>query len=724
MDARWVEGEARASDAFVWRFRCELLLEAVPEAATLRLTADPRYRLVVNGQRVDEGPQRGGLDAWPVSELDLAPYLRPGINEIDVFVFDFGSASAMWQISHRPGLWVESDLPGLRTPGEWQVSGQPISAQRQGLDLAPTYLVTSPNEHQEGATPWFWPDGWPESSEAPVRVMARGKSEGQGEEDSGWWLVPRTVQIRENEVDAPVWRVGADEERIPLAPGTAFGGHLGPLLLDLGELRTGRPELSVEGAGGKIAYAEAMFDGLYGKSHRQVTKGKTFRGHQDSFRFPNGHGHFSPVMWRTGRYLLLQAEETSRLQTFRWRDVGAPYNVEARFETEDEEIQRIWEVSLRTARLCATDLYQDCPYYEELQYVGDTRIQALLESYLSPDRARQRNALWQFARTQRTDGLFETRFPAREPQIIPGFCLWWVMMLHDWWQTDPASLEPGVMEEYLTVAYRALRGVQRLASAPEDRQFWCYADWNPAWPWGVPPGGARSLTYRLLWSLCARCYDVMADWANDRGRRDLNGDRFRRAGSVRPGRLAQRGPGGWLQPKEAGVIGTACELQEAYWRLLHKAWRMPVPAWTLPVAEEGQAASLHQLYYVHESRPREDYLPMLDPWRRLLAEGLTTWPEIEVNPRSDCHAWSAHPALSFLRRVAGVRPAAAGWARCRIEPVPGSMLPFTAEIPHPQGAIRVGWDGKRVDVDCPVPFTFVSLHGAEDCPAGRILRER
>lgn len=719
-----MEGPGPCSAAFAWRFRCLISLSSVPGSARVLLTADPRYRLVVNGRLVDEGPQRGNLDAWPVSEVDLTPFLQPGPNEVAVFVFDFGAESAQWQITHRPGLWVESDLPGLRTPGAWRVSGQPLDVHRQPLDLTPTYLVTSPNEHQTESIPWFWPLGWAQIREEEVRVIGRGKGEGYGEADSGWWLVPRTVRVRESGETVPIWQVGADNQRVPLPPSTRFGGKFGPLLLDLGEMRTGRPELECEGPGGRLAYAEALFESPHRKGHRDLAAGKTFRGHQDSFRFVNGIGHFSPVMWRTARYLQLDAEAPSLLKTLVWRDVGADYEVQARFETEEEEIQRIWDVSLRTARLCATDLYQDCPYYEELQYVGDTRIQALLESYLSSNRARQRNALWQFARTQRPDGLFETRFPAREPQIIPGFCLWWVMMLHDWWQTDPAALELGVMEEYLTVAYRAMRGVKRLAEAPDDAQFWCFADWNPAWPWGVPPGGARSLTYRLLWSLCARCYDVMADWANESGRRDLNGDPFRRAGSVRPGRLAKRGLDGRLIPQETGVIGTPCDLEEAYWRLLHKAWRMPIPGWKGLSAGSDQAASLHQLYYVHESRPNDDYRPMLEPWRRLLADGLTTWPEVEVDARSDCHAWSAHPALSLLRRVAGVRPSAAGWAQCRIAPVPGTMPPFFAEIPHPHGRIRVAWDGKQLDVDCPVDYTLVTSQGAEDRPAGRTLRER
>ncbi|WP_372490084.1 hypothetical protein [Chitinophaga sedimenti] len=34
----------------------------------------------------------------------------------------------------------------------------------------------------------------------------------------------------------------------------------------------------------------------------------------------------------------------------------------------------------RTSRLCAYETYMDCPYYEQLQYIGDTRIRRSFRS--------------------------------------------------------------------------------------------------------------------------------------------------------------------------------------------------------------------------------------------------------------------------------------------------------------------------------------------------------
>ena len=41
-------------------------------------------------------------------------------------------------------------------------------------------------------------------------------------------------------------------------------------------------------------------------------------------------------------------------------------------------LSQIWQIGWRTARLDAHDTYMDTPYWERMQYIGDTRIQALI----------------------------------------------------------------------------------------------------------------------------------------------------------------------------------------------------------------------------------------------------------------------------------------------------------------------------------------------------------
>ncbi len=57
------------------------------------------------------------------------------------------------------------------------------------------------------------------------------------------------------------------------------------------------------------------------------------------------------------------------------------------------------------------------------------------------------------------------------------------------------------------------------------------------------------------------------------------------------------------------------------------------------------------------------YLELLNPWKEMLALGLTTWAETPEPTRSDSHAWSAHPNYDLLTIVAGNSPGRTGFER-------------------------------------------------------------
>jgi hypothetical protein len=102
------------------------------------------------------------------------------------------------------------------------------------------------------------------------------------------------------------------------------------------------------------------------------------------------------------------------------------------------------------------------------------------------------------------------------------------------------------------------------------------------------------------------------------------------------------------------------------------------------------------------------YLSSLGQWRDMLRSGLTTWAE-EDRPgtRSDCHAWGASPNFEFLRTVAGIESAAAGFHEVRVAPNLGNLRQISATMPHPRGMITVTLAGSENN-----------LKGVIDLPAG------
>ena len=105
------------------------------------------------------------------------------------------------------------------------------------------------------------------------------------------------------------------------------------------------------------------------------------------------------------------------------------------------------------ARLDAVETYMDCPYYEQLRYVGDTRIQAMVSLYNTGDDRLMRNAITQINYSRMAEGITLSRYPTAKAQEIPTFSLRWIGMLHDYYiyRNDPSFVKqfiPGAKDKY------------------------------------------------------------------------------------------------------------------------------------------------------------------------------------------------------------------------------------------------------------------------------------
>ncbi len=98
----WMPSTRTLSNTFVL-FRREIVLDTVPVRARGFISADSRYRLTVNGKRVQWGPapcDPRHLDADPV---DIAPLLLPGKNVLGVEVLHYGLGDGTWPAG-KPGM--------------------------------------------------------------------------------------------------------------------------------------------------------------------------------------------------------------------------------------------------------------------------------------------------------------------------------------------------------------------------------------------------------------------------------------------------------------------------------------------------------------------------------------------------------------------------------------------------------------------------------------------
>ncbi len=762
---RWKAQWLRCSDAprrefGVFHFRKAFTLGSVPDRFVVHASGDNRYELFVNGVRVASGPARGDLDHWRFETLDLAPHLRAGKNALAAVVWNFAELAPMAQMTNETGFILQGDGPSeevVDTDPTWRCFQDPavtmIPLDRKEV---PFYSVVGPGERVDGAkAPWGWETtDYDDAAWRSAAPISPGGPRAIQDSPSRWMLVPRTIPLMEETPERLKRVVRAQEVRVPddflkgLAPVTVPAHTHATVLLDQTHLTTAYPELVASGGRGAelaLTYAEALWTGRE-KGNRNETEGKEMRGYRDVF-LPDGGDHrlFRPLWWRTYRYLQLDIETQSEpvvLEDLRGAFTAYPFAARARFEADDPTLGKIWEVGWRTARLCAHETYMDCPYYEQLQYVGDTRIQALISLYVTGDDRLAKNAIEQIDESRLPEGLTESRYPSFLPQVIPPFSLFWIGMMHDfWWYRGERDFLkkyiPGVrgvlgwfesrlrfdLRSRFDYAHRPelVEGPSRakVEGAPSGLlgrlEWWDFVDWNKEYPSGVPPQepDGQSSTLSLQFAVALReAADLESDFGSaERAQHDRDLARqivqaVRRTCWVSSRRLFADTPAQRHFSQHANIFAVLADaLPPAEQRALLE---------TVLADPKLTQCSYYFRYYLFRAMKKtglaDDYLKQLEPWRKMLDLGLTTWAETPEPTRSDCHAWSAHPNFDLLATVAGIEPAEPGFRAVALQPHLGPLRHLKASVPLPQGEISAEYrrSGQQLVADVTLPNT---LHG-------------
>lgn len=677
-NGRWIgyEYDPR-SDIGAYAFRRDFTVDDLSKPLDIRITADQRYKLYLNGKFITAGPQRGDLQHWFYEELNLAHHAKLGQNRLEVVIWSMGRWAPMAQHYTRLGLAIDCLAnPRLATSNDWD------TAKILNWDFAMMakgdmnfYIDVGPGEIMEFAderTPAEQMVGrWKVGSWKKAHDICQAEDRGVLSGSTPWMLVPRSLPLFKHEILPlnPIVRHGYVGDAHPTDADGDFrsqfrGKKVRTLLLDMGELVCGYPQFTLTGTEHTrvtISYSEGMWQSS-GKGNRNEVTGKEMKGYSDIVILSDQADTFEPLWWRTFRYILLEtdSEQGFALENFQVVNSLYPYRVESSFKADHPSVKPIFDVSVRTAKLCAGENYFDCPYYEQLQYAGDTRIQALIGYYLGRDRALQRQAIESFRWSRMPNGLTQSRYPSRQTQVIPPFSLWWILMLHDQLMYDRVKPDLSGVKEVL----------EWWNNADENEPFWCFADW--VWNWGVPPEGIKDGLHYETRRLATLAFSDLCKAAN-----------------LEPPQLL---------PRQANPPKTA---HERALRVLADRWEgiaEPLPEIPPNVPE----CTFYFKYYEHQALRPNDYLQVLKPWEDMINLGLTTFAEMPEPGRSDCHAWSAHPILGFYSLVAGVTSAAPGWRKARIEPNPGSLKWFEADIAHPDGTLSVHFRDDKLRISTPV----------------------
>jgi alpha-L-rhamnosidase len=725
--AQWIAcPKAPPRDIGVCYLRKSFDLDSTPSRFLVRVSADNRYELFANGTRVSRGPSRGDLDHWRFEAVDLAPQLRAGRNVLAAVIWNYADDAPMAQFTSQTGFVLEGDDPAVNTGRSWNTL----------LDSSRSVLVLSERDaggyyaagHGERVAAERYPWGWQDASyddSAWTAALPLGAASPRAIQDtrSRWMLVPDPLPEQEETLQrlARVARTeGADvpsEFPAGRAPVTVPAHAEVSLLLDQSFETTAYPELVTSGGRGsnvRMTYAEALFDSKGHKGNRNEIKGKKIRGLYDEF-LPDGGSHrtFSPLWWRAYRHVQIDVrtgDDPLTIEDFRGYFTAYPFKPEAAFASDDPTLEKIWDVGWRTARLCAHETYMDCPYYEQLQYVGDTRIQALISLYVAGDDRLVKNAIDLLGDSQTPEGLTQSRYPSALPQYIPPFSLYWIGMMHDlwWYRGEQEFLKPWLpnAREVLAWYQSHLTSSGLLGRLP----WWPFVDWADDFRDGVAPeeadgqSSALSLQFAMALRQAADLETAFGD--RDQAQRDralaakIASVAYKDCWDDRRGLLADT-PAKNHFSQQSNILGVLADAIPA-------AAQRGVIERVLQDKSLTQASYYFRFYLaraMNKTGLGDRYIAELAPWKGMLNEGLTTFAETPGETRSDCHAWSAHPDFDLLATVAGIESAGPGFSQVIIAAHLGELHHLTAAVPHPQGLIRVSYErrGDQWTADVSLP---------------------
>jgi hypothetical protein len=752
--AKWIACPgAAARNPGVFHFRKRLTLDVVPGRFVIRVSADNRFELFVNGTRVGDGPARGDLDHWRFETFDISPMLHKGGNVLAATVWNCGALAPAAQMSDQTGFVVQGDTLAearANTDASWEVEeekGQGFLAINSAE--VNNYYAASPGEILDGARyDWDWqnsPSPW--SAAIPVGTGEPGRYPGPTPYGSGsginrWFLVPDLLPPMEYS-ETPIGSLVRVEgiSGVASLPTTIPAHSRASLLFDRGAMTTGYPELVVsqgKGSSVKVTYAEALVDSKGRKGNRNEVAGRRIQGLKDTF-IPDGGSRrtWSPLWWRAWRYLQVDIEtgdEALEVESLKAHFSGYPFREQGAFEASDPELAKIWEVGTRTARMNAHETYMDCAYWEQLQYIGDTRIQALISYVEFGDDRLARQALDAYDNSRIADGLSQSRYPCALNQVIPTFSLLWIGMLHDFWmyRLDNGALAGWVPHTRSVIDWYARH--QRPDGLLGIMPWWNFGDWTRDFDFGVPPqdsdGGSALLSLYYMAALRDGA-DLEASLGNAsiaegyRQRADALGMSVHRlCWDEARGLLADTPAHGHFseQTNSLGVILDVVpkERQASVMRAVldHRGGA------TVPGPGEFSPASVYFRFYVARALDHagldDQYLDSLGPWRDMLAIGLSTFAETAEPTRSDDHAWSAHPNYDLLTLVAGIRPGSPAFRTVAVAPHPGSLTSLSARMPHPDGDIAAHYEksgnGWVFDLVLPAGLTGTFLWDGRTVP--------
>ncbi|MBQ9308830.1 MAG: family 78 glycoside hydrolase catalytic domain, partial [Clostridia bacterium] len=533
--------------------------------------------------------------------------------------------------------------------------------------------------------------------------------------------IPMLFERKEAFVREIMTETGLMEKgKVEIPPHTAF-----ETVLDAGQVKVTHPAFRVFGGNG--ARLEVTYFEKFQKDGENFRRDDWHRGEilgiKDLVTLSGQEITYEPFFVRTFRFVRIRLTTgdmgaTLYLPTF--RRTGYPLREDSEIASSATWIHDLWRMCAETLQNCMLSTYMDCPYYEQLQYIMDTRLQVLFHLTLSRDTQMARKALEDFHRSILPCGLLPGKYPTSYLQVISTFSLHYIFMV---WEYYAHTGDATVLKAYRADCDRILNYYENhltergLMGHPG---FWPFVDWQPAWGdnMGVPTA-IREGESTIISLMYAYALEQAAKINAHSGRPGMAGEYRERKSKICAAvqslcwdenrHMYREGPAYPQFTQHAQAWAVLCGIGDE--RCIRAAACNPdvLPVTFSTANEWFRALEKTGLY-------KEFGKASLQPWIDLIALDCKTCPETPVNSRSENHAWSAQPMLELIRGIAGIRQEGVGWERVILAPCLMDLPDLHGVAATPKGDISFDFARDRFSVTLPQGMTGVFRH-----PDGRLI---
>ncbi|MHB9038594.1 MAG: family 78 glycoside hydrolase catalytic domain, partial [Armatimonadota bacterium] len=287
--------------------------------------------------------------------------------------------------------------------------------------------------------------------------------------------------------------LSATEEITTITPSPAGDTEV---LIDFGKMLVGHIEMDLSAPEGTII----DFNGF-----ENITDGRMQwpgAGLNNVFRYitRSGWQTWRSTIRRGFRYVSLTIRfpegctEPVRFKSIRCSLSTYPYANRGRFNCSDELLNKAWEMSRWTVRLCSEDTFVDCPTYEQAFWVGDARNEGLFSYMAFGDYKLARRSLLLAGESLWRSPLVESQVPSGWQNILTAWSLLWTIACEEYYRFsgDDAFLEevyPAVRKQNSNISDMFMN-----SQGLFEIDAWNMLDWAPM---DTPERGV--ITHQNIW---------------------------------------------------------------------------------------------------------------------------------------------------------------------------------------------------------------------------------